>query len=242
MAVIDLKEARIFLDDGYAGPGGTPAIDNGTGYIAGTSTVVVDGFTGNVEDGDRFYIAGDVDANGRLVEHVVVSHIESTGDTTSITFSPVTETAVVDDAVITMLPHRLEIKIGEGNVTYTESKEFEYFRDRGLLDTVREGDEQTMEVAFDFTWEELTASTGDPKTVEDFLKNIDDDLTSSSADPCEPFSVDVVIENEPDCTDVEWEHTTLPDFRYEELAHDIDAGSVAVSGQCNASQAIHTRL
>jgi len=45
------------------------------------------------------------------------------------------------------------VKIGEGNITYSEKKNREYMLDRGSLDAVRDGDDVPVEVAFDFTWE-----------------------------------------------------------------------------------------
>jgi len=140
----------------------------------------------------------------------------------------------------------LEIKIGEGTLTYDERKTIEYVRDRGLLDTVKEGDEEPMDVRFDFTWEFLravsTTGWGTP-TVEDALKQRGEAAgwVSSSNDPCEPYAVDIEIHYAPPCGDELDEIITLPDFRYTSLAHDLSAGTVAVTGQCNATQALDVR-
>jgi len=140
----------------------------------------------------------------------------------------------------------LEVKIGEGNLTYDEKKNMEYTKDRGALDTVREGDEEQMDVSFDFTWEFLkavsTTGAGTP-TIEDALKQRGEasDWVSSSSDECEPYAVDVEIHYAPDCGSELDEIITLPDFRYTSLAHDLRAGTVAVTGQCNATEAIIVR-
>jgi len=140
----------------------------------------------------------------------------------------------------------LEVKIGEGTLTYDERKNIEYVRDRGLLDTVKEGDEEPIDVRFDFTWEFLqavsTTAAGTP-TVEDALKQRGEasGWVSSSSDPCEPYAVDIEVDYVPPCGGELDEIITLPDFRYTSLAHDLSAGTVAVTGQCNATDALIVR-
>lgn len=140
------------------------------------------------------------------------------------------------------------VKIGEGNMTYTERVEREYTLDRGVLDEIRNGDEVPVEVRFDFTWEYIKGpssgsdSTGTP-TVEDCLKNTGAaaDWTSSDTDTCRPFAVDLEIEYIPDCTTGDKENITLADFRYEQLDHDLRAGTVAISGRCNITSVTSVR-
>jgi len=140
----------------------------------------------------------------------------------------------------------LEVKIGEGNLTYDEKRNIDYVLNRSLLDTVKEGDEEPMDVRFDFTWEFLkavsTTAAGTP-TIEDVLKQRGEASAwvSSSSDPCEPFAVDVEVHYVPPCGGELDEIITLPDFRYTSLAHDLRAGTVAVTGQCNATQAVDVR-
>ena len=136
----------------------------------------------------------------------------------------------------------LTIKIGEGNLTYSEKKTMEYSLDRGNLDDVREGDDVPMDVSMDFVWEYLigSGSTGAVGSVEDFLKQQGAYASnvSTDADLCRPYAIDVIIEYMPNpynCGDKET--ITLPDFRYEELAHDLSAGTVSCTGRCNAKVA-----
>lgn len=139
----------------------------------------------------------------------------------------------------------LEIKIGEGNLTYTERREIIYTTDRGTLDDVREGVQQPMDVAFDFLWEYITALTGSgTPTVEDALKKKGEASTwvSTDSDTCRPYAVDLVISYVPDCTPTgNTEVITLPDFRYEELNHDLTAASISCTGKCNAVEAAVVR-
>lgn len=124
----------------------------------------------------------------------------------------------------------VEIKIGEGNLTYSEKRTIEYTLDRGLLDEVREGDEVPVDVSFDFTWTEM--SGGDAKDAITGASG----YTSSDSDTCRPYACDIVVTYTPvpsGCGSVST--ITLPDFRWESLDHDLRAGQVSCSGKCNAT-------
>ena len=145
----------------------------------------------------------------------------------------------------TPVPNELEIKIGEGNLTFVERVEREYSRDKGLLDTVRNGDQQPVDVNLEFVWEWLKADTGEPPTPIDALKRRGTAAAwlSSSSDSCEPYCVDIEIYIDADCDDgTRPEVILLPDFRYEELNYDLSAGQVAVTGKCNVTDATVTRV
>lgn len=141
----------------------------------------------------------------------------------------------------------LEVKIGEGNLTYSESRNIQYTLDRGKLDEVREGDEVPMDVTLAFTWEYLRgspSSSGATPSVEEALKKIGNaaDWVSSDTDECRPYAVDIEVVNAPQpaaCGDKET--ITLVDFRYEKLDHDMKAGTVSVTGKCNVTQATVVR-
>ena len=138
----------------------------------------------------------------------------------------------------TTTPNEVEIKIGEGNFTWTERIEREYELNRGTLDTVRNGDEAPMEVRFDFKWDFIKAKVPDTvPTIEEALKQIGkaSTWTTTSADACEPYSVDIELENDPDCTGEQREIITFPDFRHEELSHDLRNASISCTGRCNAT-------
>ena len=101
----------------------------------------------------------------------------------------------------------ITLKIGEGNLTFREARNMEYFLDRGTLDTVREGDQIPVDLTLNLVWEELrgtsggTASSGSTPTPYDVLHHVGGavDWDSSSSDPCEPFAVDVQIVVTPPC-------------------------------------------
>jgi hypothetical protein len=146
--------------------------------------------------------------------------------------------------------NELTVTIGEGNLVYTERKNIEYTRDRGNLDEVREGDQEPMEVRIDFVWEYLqsgpaaTSSGAQVVTVEDALKKTGPaaSWTSTDADACRPYCVDIEVHYDPSPTTCgDEEVILLQDFRYESLEHDLRAGTVAVTGRCNVTVASITR-
>jgi hypothetical protein len=221
------------------GTGAFPVVSTaGLTYAVGTTTMIVDGITGQVVTGDYFTVAG------RYTRYRITGHSETLGNTTSITFTPGLVTATDDDASVDMHANFLQIRIGDGNLTYSEKKPRVYTKDRGTLDTVRNGDEEPLEVKLDATWTFLKASTGDPPTLEDVLKNRGEASTwlTSSADPCEPYCIDIVVEYTPPCDDEEMEIYRFDDFRYEEIGHDFKQGQLACSGKCNIEEATVTRV
>lgn len=145
----------------------------------------------------------------------------------------------------TPTPNELEIKVGEGNVTFVERIAREYALDKGRLDTVRNGDEAPVDVSLEFQWEWLKADTGNPPTPVDVLyrRGEASGWVSSSSDPCEPYCIDIEIYIDPDCEDgTKAELILLPDFRHEELNYDLRAGQIAVTGKCNVTTVTPTRV
>jgi hypothetical protein len=140
-------------------------------------------------------------------------------------------------------PNSVAVKVGEGNLTYSEKKPREYIKDKGILDTVRNADQEPMEVSFQFQWIFLISDGGSDPTIEEALKQTGNASTwvTSAADTCEPYAVDVVVDYDPDCGATKSEKYTFPDFRYETLEHDLKAGTVSAQGMCNAIVPIITR-
>ncbi len=169
------------------------------------------------------------------------------GFTHQITFTPAFVTAdgiPVDDAAITLEGNTLEVHLGGGNLTYNEQRQIVYTLDRGVLDTAREGDDVPMDVVLDFIWDFITATAGDlTPSIEDAFKKRGHAASwiSSSSDQCEPYAVDIEIEHTPPCNNEQLERLLFPDFRWESLNHNLRDATVAVTGKCNAKQAIVSR-
>ena len=165
--------------------------------------------------------------------------------TWELTFTPALDAGDLpaNNDVITFLSQQLLIKIGDGNLTYTESSEYEYDLDRGLLDTVRAGDQVPVDLSLDFVYEYVTTGTGEEISPMDALKKIGgaSGWVSSSADPCEPYAIDVEVVHTPICTTQEIETTVFNDFRSESREADLGEASVSVSGRCNITQPTITR-
>ena len=150
------------------------------------------------------------------------------------------------NATITMKDgstNELEIKIGEGNLSWTEKVNRIYTKDRGLLNDVRDGDEEPVEVSMDFIWEFLKADSGDPPSPIDVLKQAGEASAwvSTDADACRPYAIDIEVLYEPPCGGELDEKILLEDFRYEQLQFDLRNATVAVTGKCNKTTATITR-
>ncbi len=239
MAQLDIKNCNVYLRDGYTGPADPAgAVNNVAGFAIGATTMVVDAFTGAVVTGDYFTVGG------RQQRYKITAHVETLGATTSITFTPGLVTAALDNDVVAIQPHHLQIRIGEGNISWTEKRPIVYVKDRGILDTVREGDEEPVEVKLDATWVFLKASTGQEVSIHDVLKKRGEAAAwvTSGSDPCEPYCVDIVIEYTPPCTTEQMEIYTIRDFRYEELGSDLKAGQLSISGKANVVEVDVTRV
>lgn len=147
----------------------------------------------------------------------------------------------------TPLANSIDIKIGEGNFTFSELRNIEYTLDRGLLSEVREGDQVPMDVAFDFIWEYITgaAGSGEVPLIHDVLnfEGNASDWISTDSDPCNPPALDLLIYYEPSCTGIvgDKEIITIADFRWEELSFDLRNATVAVSGRANVTRANYNR-
>ena len=230
---------------------------NGIVYTAGDITVaggpmdsapITLTFDGTSVAGDdhALVVASDIDLNDNTppVESETTKGAPI-GATSSITVTPVLTALLSGAEAITFGPQALEVTLGEGNFTYDETREVEFLRNRGVIDTYKQGDEQPMDVSLDFTWEDLTALSGAAvPTVEDVLKQrgaAADWVSSNTGDPCADYVVDIVIINAPDCGNILDEVITLPQFFWTQLSHDTDAATVSVTGQCNAKQATVVR-
>lgn len=236
--IIDLKNVLIYFGDGTVKTG---AINLMAGYMAGATAIVVSGFTGIIPVGSMISIDG-------TQGFIVTSTIETSGNTTTINFGPPLLASVADDDVVLVNGIFTRIKIGEGNLTFSEKKPREYKLDRGLIDTVRNADEVPMDVSLQFMWEELTASDpmSDPPTPVDIIKQrgaAADYLSADTEDPCAPYCVNIwLLHTPPNCTAVAKELVLLPKFYHESLDYDPKAGTISVSGKCNATEAIVSRI
>lgn len=229
--VFDLKDAEIYLQDGTSR---TAAANNVGGYTSGADTMAIDTLdpAGAIPSGTQFTIAG------QTTVYTVVSSVGG-ATPTSITFTPDLTDNVADNAVITFGPNRLKIKVGTGNLSYTEKRNIEAMKDRGKLDQVRLGDEEMMDVNLEFTIRSMKASTGQDPTPEDVLKGrgAASGWKTTAIDPCDPYCVDIVVEQDPKCAEQQNQRITLRRFYWNNGAFDLKAATAAIGGVCNAQEA-----
>ena len=135
------------------------------------------------------------------------------------------------------------MKIGDGNITYTEHSEYDYLLDRDNLDTVKEGKEVPMDVKWDSVYEHITTGTSENISPMDALKGIGaaSEWISYAADPCEPYAVAMEVEHVPPCGTSQGETTLFPDFRSEQREVNFKDATISVTGKCNVTEPIVTR-
>lgn len=139
----------------------------------------------------------------------------------------------------TPTPNKLEIKIGEGEISWTEARPLEYTNDRGKIDARNLGDEVPLEVSLSAKWEYYRGDgLGNPSPV-DVLKFKNDAANWVSTDPdgCQPKCIDLIIENVPDCAGAgKMETYVFPKFFAENIEFNISPSSsdMSFSGTCLA--------
>ena len=238
-----VKAALVAMDDGYTtddwgvtgGPGpATPWVVEFKGALGAAPQPLL------VGDGSSL-TGGGTDV---AVATTVVGAAAAGSTTTNIEFSPALGSGTyADNAVVTFYPQNLSIKIGDGNITYTEHKEYEYLLDRGNLDTVRESKEAPMDVKLEAVYEHITQGTSEPVSPMDALKQTGGaaEWVSSSDDPCEPYAIDLIVLYTPPCGTAENEKTTFPDFRADSKEVNFKDATISMSGKCNATEPIVER-
>jgi len=244
MARIEMRNVTIYIQDGLSGSGvmTNNASANDTTFNIGT-VVLNTTNTASVPVGARFYVAGETT---NLV-HTVTSRGPASGNTNNITFTPALGAGTYNSAnsnnAVTFLPQRVEVKIGKGNLTWTEAQDFEYLTDRGTLDTVKRNDDQPVKMNLEFVYEYIRTQSGQDLTPVDAIKQTGNavEWVTSATDQCEPYAVDIRALHCVPCGTDQDEDVVFNDFRWESLDFDMNAATIAVSGQCNVTEPTITR-
>ena len=152
-------------------------------------------------------------------------------------------TASLGNKTLTFAPQQLDIKIGDGDLKYTENDDFKYDLDRGNLDTVRRGDEKPMDVSLSFVYEHITTGTDELIAPMDALKRRGgaEEWVSSATDACEPYAVDLKVIHTPPCGTAQTEITLFPDFRSDKREPSFKDSLIQITGRCNATEPTVTR-
>lgn len=167
-------------------------------------------------------------------------------------FTPaiVTGSVPADDAVITWYPRRLEFEPEGGEFEWGQTKERIIRTPRGQIKGSRKGPEQAMTVTTSFPFEFLRAQT----TATDMLDELTpyecleqegfaaDWMPSSHGGVCEPYSIDLVIVDKPDCLSQQASVWIFPQFDYTDLGPTVSEGIVNLTGSCVARKPILQRV
>jgi hypothetical protein len=252
-SVIDLKKATILIKDGATGT--LVGIAGGAAeWTQGTLSTTEWFYTGSETPTEPVVVmVNDVDITGQegTVGALTVGqwgwgdeNSEHGSDTLRVYLEgfpdPDDYSADYIQIALAETANEIEVKIGEGNLSYTRARTIEYVLDRGNLDEVREGDQVPLDVSFDFQWEYISGLPASAiPTIEEALANEGEASTWVSSDQgagaaCRPYAVDIEITYLPTpSTCGDQEIITFTHFRYESLDHDLRAGTVSVSGKCN---------
>lgn len=135
----------------------------------------------------------------------------------------------------------IEFKFDAGNFTYSDQVAHEYDLDRGTLDAVSLGDEIPVDVSFTGRYDYFEGDSSEP-TIRDALRQAGEasgwvsTATGISGQECTPYCTDLELTNTPTCnTGITnpIETMTFAQFRADNIAFDVDAGTVAITGKCN---------
>jgi hypothetical protein len=142
-------------------------------------------------------------------------------------------------------PKVVTVLLGQGNVTWTENYGYDYETERGTIatGTVRDADEQPVELNVTAKWENTYYEGNDPDneagdfgcTPYEALKGVEaaSSWVSTGADACEPYCCAVRIRFDVECgaSGVVSETVTFQEFRCESCAFDVQAGTLVFSGK-----------
>lgn len=144
--------------------------------------------------------------------------------------------------------NNVAIRVGEGNITWSQNRTIEYTLDRGRIEytdptnggAAREGDDQPVNASFDLLWD--WASAAAPVAVLEGFDPTNGETpidSAHAADPCAPHAVTIEIVYAPVCDDGgAVVHYIIPFFRYESLNYDVGAGQISCSGTAQAKKVI----
>jgi hypothetical protein len=137
------------------------------------------------------------------------------------------------------------LKIGQGNLSWTETRQLEYTPDRGVVASgfVRELDEVPMEVSFDVIFEYYSTKSGVATyTPVEIIKGTSSGTTTFTSDGAagEPYACRIQVVN---VTTTDTETFEFEQFTWENINFDMRAGTLSVTGKCKLKEiATHTRI
>lgn len=143
----------------------------------------------------------------------------------------------------------VSVTFDDGNFTWTRTTNREYVLDRGVIDTVRDGDQAPLEVSFQGRYDYIKGDSPDTTLYDALHQEGEASAWVSSANgtpgqACAPYCVDLYLTNTPTCSgglSNPIEELLFQFFRVESCAVDTSAGTLDVSGKCNVLKPTPTR-
>lgn len=217
--------------------GTTFTMDGVTGTFTVTATTETEGNTTNIT------FTPALTALNKPADEAVITFAARP---VSVGITPALATAdviPVPEAAITILGRCLTVKVGDGNITWDDTVNYEYEMDRGQIDAVTQQDDEPLSASIDLVYEFVTAVTGSGvPSPEDVFKRRGEaaDWVTAGADPCEVFAVDVEVDYAPPCA-VQHEITTFPEFRWDNVSHSFTDATLNVQGRCKVTEPVVIR-
>jgi hypothetical protein len=177
---------------------------------------------------------------------IVVDIVEDGLSTWQLTFTPALELGDLpsDEDVVTFLPQRVFIKVGDdGAIDWTENFEPIFDSDRGEPDGVRAGLAVPMDVNLTFVYDWLRASSGQAIKPYEAIHRIGGAAGWHNAadDPCEPYCVDFFVIDTPPCGSEDTEVYVFESFYPTSINPSFGDAQVTMSARCPASRPTITR-
>jgi hypothetical protein len=136
------------------------------------------------------------------------------------------------------------VKLGDGTAKWNTTRQMQYDLNRGVIDTVHEGDDVPMDLEINASWEYVRSSSGEAiSPVEAVSKTGAAAGWVSTGELWEPYAVNVTIVFTPayGATAGRIETYFFPDFRCEKSAFTLENANIVLSGRCNATVPTITR-
>lgn len=139
--------------------------------------------------------------------------------------------------------HYVAIRIGEGNFSYSRRRSVEPRKSRGNLHSSREGEEEPIDIQFQFVWDYIRSSGSEPPTIEEIIDGRATGWVSATPknfDPDGPFTVNLQIVRLVSCAN-DGEVYNFAEFNCTELSHSLKDSTVDCRGFSNRVRPYVTR-
>lgn len=235
---IDMKNTTLYIRDGKAVQLSAGQETSGITAAGATSITFAAGGVAAAGLSVGMWLAADSSLRPRYFITAI--------DGDDVTIHRGLEAAIPDATLIHKSDwNQLEIDIGEGNLTWSLKLPREYKLSKGKLSHAKNADEEPMDVSVDAIWDFISSNVGGgvPTVYEALLRTGEAATWVSAGGECQPYSVDLVLLNEPDCATLTNPNEIIvyPDFRPDNLDGDLDGGTLSLPGKCMSLTPITAR-